>query len=76
MVAAIGVDDPEIRVSPVRHDVGKAAHVDDALAIRRNLRIGRVLEIKDVFRFECRMLGLGSDHGGCHQHEQNPNLQL
>jgi hypothetical protein len=48
VIGAVKADDPEVRVVLVCHDVAKLANVNDAAAIRRNLRISRVLKVEDV----------------------------
>jgi len=48
VVRAVEVHDPQVRVVPVGHDVGKLPDVDDSLSVRRNLRVGGPLEIEDV----------------------------
>src|SRR2546430_15632867 len=40
MVGSVGIDDPEIRVALVSHGIGKAAHIDDALTVGRDLWVG------------------------------------
>ena len=59
---AVGVHDPQFGPLPVAHDVHRGADIDDLAAIRRDLRVGRELELKDVHRLEPgRGLGLARD---------------
>src|SRR5215471_18623776 len=73
MVGAVGIDDPEIRMPLVGHDVVELPHIDDALPVGRDLRIGGQLEVKDIVdgqRF-CWVAGPGypapEENGGDHQ---------
>ncbi len=52
MIAAVGADDPEVGSPPVLHHVHEVANVDDLAAVRRDLRVGRVFELKNVHRPE------------------------
>src|SRR5438046_9327016 len=71
MVSSVGIDDPEIRVALVGHGIGEAAHIDDALAVRRNLRVGGKLNlelihgakfVRSILRQE---VWVGSKNQGC-----------
>src|SRR5438093_11934219 len=71
MVGSVGINDPEIRVALVGHGIGEAAHIDDALAVRRNLRVGGKLNlelihgakvVRSILRQEA---WVGSKNQGC-----------
>src|SRR5438552_12570296 len=71
MVSSVGINDPEIRVALVGHGIGEAAHIDDALAVRRNLRVGGKLNlelihgakfVRSILRQE---VWVGSKNQGC-----------
>src|SRR4029077_1207714 len=47
---AVRVDHPQVRFVLVVHHVAELPHVDDALAVGRNLRIDRILQVEDVDR--------------------------
>ena len=51
-VAAVGAHDPECGAASVGHDVHRVAHEDDALAVGRDLRIARPLQLEHVERLE------------------------
>src|SRR6266852_5548278 len=48
MVGSVGIDDPEIRIALVGHGIVEAAHVDDALSVGRDLRVGGELQLELV----------------------------
>jgi len=48
MLGTIGIDDPKVRDAAVRSDVLGLARVHNALAVRRNLRIGGHLNAEHV----------------------------
>ena len=52
MLAAVGVDNPKIRAALVGHDIVELPHVDDALSVRRDLRIRSELELEDILNHE------------------------
>ena len=61
MLGSIGPHHPEPAFSTVAHDAHRGAHVDDPGAIRRNLYVGRVLDLKDVEIREWGVLRGGRD---------------
>ena len=61
MLGSIGPHHPEPAFSTVAHDAHRGAHVDNPAAIRRNLYVGRVLELKDVEIREWSVLRGGRD---------------
>ena len=48
MPSTVEVDDPQVRRPGILHNVSKTACIDDALAVWRDLRFERVLELEDV----------------------------
>ena len=64
MLRPVFADDPEVRPAAVLHHVHEAAHVDDARAVRGDLRVGGVLEGEDVHRLQdARGVGRGGRPG-------------
>ena len=62
MLAAVHINDPQMRAPPVLHHVHEIAHVHDLLAVGRHLRIGGELEVKNIHQTETipgRLLGNG-----------------
>ena len=52
MVRAVGIDNPQVRITFVGCSVRKPPHVNDFLSIGRNLRVRRRLDLKLVHRRE------------------------
>jgi hypothetical protein len=48
MFRAIEIDDPEVGDTVIGSDIGRLADVDDALAVRRDLRIGSNLDRENI----------------------------
>ena len=48
MVRTVRVDDPQVRIAPVRRRIGKPAHVNNSLSVGRNLRVGGHLDLELV----------------------------
>ena len=72
VVRSVRIDHPEVLVAAVGHHVVEVTHVDHLLTVRRNLRVGRVLQFEDVHHLERlrRMRRHGEDRKdkGCSDH--------
>ena len=64
VVGAVGVHDPQIAARAVGHDVEARAHVDDAAAVGRDLRIVGVFELEHVDRLQALRVGQVGGAGG------------
>ena len=61
VVRSIDVQDPQIGPAAVLHDVHECADVNDASTVRRYLRIGGVLQLKDVDELEFLVVQIGGE---------------
>ena len=48
MPAAAHVDGPDVGTGAIGHDVVRPAHINDGGAVRRDLRVVRILKLEDV----------------------------
>ena len=58
MTGSVGVHDPELGALAVMHDVHRGPDIDDAVTVRRDLRIHREFELEDIHRLEPRRTGV------------------
>ena len=55
--APVRVHQPQFRPLAVAHEVHRSADIDDAAAVRRDLRVRRELDLEDIHRRERRLRG-------------------